>query len=98
MQQIELLELGTAGIACSQALLIKFRAATLWWPMRSQLPEGKIASEHGQPRGAERIRQRYKEGRVAVRSCPMGQDETVANRIGRMVQKSSNRQPMLRSV
>jgi hypothetical protein len=38
-------------------LLVTLRAATWWWPVRSQLAEGEIAAEDGNSRGAERIRQ-----------------------------------------
>jgi hypothetical protein len=83
---------------CSEALLITFCTATLWWSMGSQLAEGKIAAEHGQTRGAEGVRQRHKKGRVAVGSRAVCQDETVASRIGRVVQKPSNRHPILWSI
>ena len=75
---------------CSEALLVSFCAATLWWSIGSQLPEGKIAAEHGQTRGAEGVGQRHKKGRVAVRSRAVRQDETVAGRTGRLMQKPSN--------
>ena len=80
---------------CSEALLITLCTATLWWSIGSQLPEGKIAAEHGQTRCAEGVRQRHKKGRVAVGSRAVCQDQTVAGRTGRLVQKSSNRHPIL---
>jgi hypothetical protein len=83
---------------CSEALLVTFCTATLWWSMGSQLSEGKIAAEHGQTRGAEGVRQRHKKGRVAVGSRAVCQDETVASRTGRVVKKPSNRHPILWSI
>jgi len=70
---------------CSETLLVSFCSATLWWSIGSQLPEGKIAAEHGQTRGAEGFRQRHKKGRVTVRSRAVCQNETVASRTGRLV-------------
>lgn len=83
---------------CSEAVLITFCTAALWWSIGSQLPEGKIAAEHCQTRGAEGVRQRHKKGRVAVGSRAVCQDQTVASRTGRLVQKSSNRHPILWSI
>src|SRR5260370_3174993 len=83
---------------CSESLLVTFRTATLWWPVRSQLAEGEIAAEDGQPGGAERTRQHHEKRRVAVRSRAVRQDEAVHTRIGRVVQKSSNWYFILRSV
>jgi hypothetical protein len=75
---------------CSKSLLVTFRTATLRWPVRSQLAEGQIAAEDGQPGGAERIRERHEKQRVAVRSRAMRQDEEISSRMGRLVQKPSD--------
>jgi hypothetical protein len=58
--------------------------------VRSQLAEGEIAAEDGQPGSAERTGQRHEQRRVAVRSCAMRQDEAIPIRIGRPMQKPSN--------
>jgi len=83
---------------CSESLLVAFCTATLRRSVRSRLAEGEIAAEDGQPRGAEGTRQRHEKGRVAVRSRAVRQDEAFSSRIGRAVQKPSNRYFILRSV
>jgi hypothetical protein len=91
--------LSSHGSNCrSESLLVTFRAATLWRPVRSQLAEGKIATEDGQPGGAERTRQRHEERGIAVRSRAVRQDEAIPIRIGRAMQKPSNGYFALRSV
>jgi hypothetical protein len=91
--------LSSHGSNCrSESLLVTFRAATLWRPVRSQLAEGKIATEDGQPGGAERTRQRDEERGIAVRSRAVRQDEAIPIRIGRAMQKPSNGYFALRSV
>jgi hypothetical protein len=79
-------------------MLVPFRTATLWGPVRSQLAEGEIASEDGQPGIAECTRERDEKRRVAVCSRAVRQDEAISIRIGRAVQKASNRYFILRSV
>ena len=74
----------------SESLLVTFRTATLWWPVRSQLAEGEITPEDGHPRGAERICQYHEKRRVAVRSRAVRQDEAITARTGRAVQEPSN--------
>jgi hypothetical protein len=69
----------------SESLLVPFRTATLWWPVRSQLAKGKIAAEDGQSRGAERTRQGDEKRRIAVRSRAVRQDEAILTRTGRTV-------------
>jgi hypothetical protein len=83
---------------CSESLLVTFRTAALWWPVRSQLAEGKIAAEDGQPGVAERTRQRHEKRGVAVRSRAVRQDQAIPSRIARAVQKPSNGHFILRSV
>jgi hypothetical protein len=78
--------------------LVTFRTASLWWPVRTQLAEGEIAAEDGQPVGAERTRQRNEKRRVAGRSRAVRQDEAIPTRIVRAVQKPSNGYFILRSV
>ena len=75
---------------CSESLLVTFRTATWWRPVRSQLAEGQIAAEDGQPGGAEGTGQRHEKRRVAVRSRAVRQDEAIPVRIGRAMQKPSN--------
>src|SRR5260370_16457951 len=60
---------------CSESLLVTFRTATLWWPVRSQLAEGEIAAEDGQPGGAERTRQHHEKRSAPLPSRPTRQDE-----------------------
>jgi len=74
----------------SESLLVTFRTATLWWPVRSQLAEGEITPEDGHPRGAERICQYHEKRRVAVRSRAVRQDEAITAGTGRVVQEPSN--------
>src|SRR5260370_28266257 len=83
---------------CSESLLVTFRTATLWWPVRSQLSEGKIAAEDGHPRSAERIRQYHEKRRVAVRPRAVRQDEAITARASRPVQEPSDGYFIRRSV
>jgi hypothetical protein len=86
------------GNGRSEALLVTFRIATLWGPVRSQLAEGEIATEDGQTGGAERARERHEKRGIAVRTCAVGQDEAIPTRIEWAVHKSSNGYFVLRSV
>ncbi len=70
----------------AETLLVAFRTAARWWPVRTQLAEGKVAAEDGHSHSAERIRQRDEKRRVAVRSRPVRQDEAVATGSRRRVQ------------
>jgi hypothetical protein len=79
-------------------MLVTFGTATLWWPVRSQLAEGEVATEDGQAGIAECTRQRDEKRRVAVCSRAVRQDEAIPSRIGRAVQKPSNWRVILRSV
>src|SRR5271156_121829 len=83
---------------CSESLLVTFRTATMWWPVGSQLAEGKIAAEDSQSGVAECFCQSYEKWRVAVRSCAVRQDEAIPTRVGRAMQKTSNWYFILRSV
>jgi hypothetical protein len=70
----------------AEALLVAFRTATRWWPVRTQLTKGKIAAEDRHSDGAECIRQCDERRRVAVRSRSVCQDEAVATGSRRRVQ------------
>lgn len=59
--------------------------------MRPGLPEGQVAAKNGEPRGAERIRQRREKRGAAVGTGAMRQDQAVCARKSRPVQESSNR-------
>jgi hypothetical protein len=58
--------------------------------MGPQLPEGEIAAQDGNPRGAERIRQCHEKRRVAIRSGAVRQDEAIAAGTVRAVQEPVN--------
>ena len=74
----------------AEALLVAFRTATRWWPVRTQLAEGKIAAEDSHIDGAERIGQCDEQRRVAVRARPVRQDQAVATGSRRRVQIAAN--------
>jgi hypothetical protein len=58
--------------------------------VRPQLAKREIAAEHGQPREAERIRQRHEERRLAIRPRTVRQDEPIVTRIGGAMDEPSN--------
>ena len=58
--------------------------------MGTRLAKGKIATEDGQPRGTECVRQRYEQRRVAICSRAMRQYQTISCRASRVVQEASN--------
>ena len=70
--------------------MVAFRTAAVWRPVGSQLTEGEIAAEDGQPGGAERSCQRHEKRRVAVCSRAVREDEAIPSRIGRAVQEPTN--------
>ena len=74
-----------------EALLIAFGAAAWRRTVRTQLAEGKIATEHGESGGAEGIGERDEKRRVAVRSGAVGEEETVAAGVGQRVEVTANR-------
>ena len=91
--------LSSHGSNCrTESILVTFSTSALWWPVRSQLAEGEIAAEDGQPGVAECSCQRDQKWRVAVCSSAVRQDEAIPIRIGRAVQKAANWHFILRSV
>jgi hypothetical protein len=58
--------------------------------MRPALAEGKVTTQHGDTRGAERIRQGCEKQRATICSCAVRQDQTVCPWNGRSVQESLN--------
>ena len=59
--------------------------------MRPRLTKRKVTSQHGESRGAERIRQRCEKQRATVCSGAVRQNQTVCPRQCRAVQESLNR-------
>jgi hypothetical protein len=73
-----------------KSCLVSLRVSSRRWPMRARLAEGKVTTEHCDPRGAESIRQCCEKQRATVCSGAMSQDQTVCPRKSRAVQESSN--------
>lgn len=59
--------------------------------MRSQLPEMKIAPEHGNSALGDTLRQCHKKWRLTIRPSPVRDHQAIARRISRDVKVSSNR-------
>lgn len=56
--------------------------AVVGWPVRAELAEGQIAAKHGNAGLAEGIGEGDQEGRLAVGSCSVGQDNASIRRSG----------------
>jgi len=67
-----------------QALLVSLGSAT-GWPVRLGLTKGQIAAENDQPSFAKGDRQSHKQGRLAVSTSAVGEDESIARRMCRQV-------------
>jgi hypothetical protein len=74
-----------------ESLLIAFRAAALWRPVRARLAKGQFTAQNGPSGVAERACECDQERRVAVRSGAMGEDEGIAGRIGREMKEAAHR-------
>jgi len=66
--------------------------------MLAQLAKRQIAAKDRQPQGTEHARQGHEKRRIAVRSRAVRQDKAIPTRIGRVVQKPSNRHFIRRSI
>ena len=78
--------------------MVTFCTAAWWRPVWSHLPKGEVATEDGQPRGGERIRERQEKRRVTVRSRTVRQDEAIFTRTGRAMQEPPNGYFIRRSI
>ena len=61
----------------AQALLVAFGAAALGRSVGTKLAKRQIAAKDGEPGFAERVRQSYEQGRLAIRTRAVREDERV---------------------
>ena len=72
------------------SLLIAFCASARWRAVRARLAEGQIAAEDCDARVAECGREGNEERGVAIGSGAVGEDKSVAGRIGGEMQEAAN--------